>query len=156
VSFPVTVAISTLTISNMMRQNRESRIQNPEGKNQNSFLRCSCFRRALCLDLNTRSSRKINNTSKYVPMMTRCKHFMTCWSNVDVAESGSAGVTVPLEGELVEKEFGGLFLAACGRLCGLGWLGVFWLNLPWLPGDSFAGFSGGVVGVAVGEVAAGG
>jgi len=76
------------------------------------------------------------------------------WSNVDVIESFSSGVTVPPAGALVEKEFGGFFLAAPGRLCGLGWLGVFWLNLPWLPGELFAGFSGGVVGVAEGEAGA--
>jgi hypothetical protein len=82
--------------------------------------------------------------------------FTTPWSNVDVAESGFAGVTVPPVGALVEKEFGGLFLAASGRFCGPGWLGVFWLNLPWLPGELFAGFSDGVVGVAAGEAAAAG
>jgi hypothetical protein len=32
VSFPVAVVISDLTVSNMMRQNREFRIQNPERK----------------------------------------------------------------------------------------------------------------------------
>jgi hypothetical protein len=78
------------------------------------------------------------------------------WSNVDVIESFSSGVTVPPAGALVEKEFGGFFLAAPGRLCGLGWLGVFWLNLPWLPGELFAGFSGGGVGVADGAAAADG
>ena len=80
--------------------------------------------------------------------------FARCSSNVDVIKSVSSGVTVPPADALVENEPGGFFLATSGRLCVPGRLGVFWLNLPWLPGELLVGFAGGGAGVAGGEAVA--
>src|SRR5208283_1663737 len=80
-------------------------------------------------------------------MMTRRNIFTTRWSNVGVAESVASGVTVPPPGALVENESVGFAPAASGRLCVPDRPGVFWVNLPRLPGELFAGFANGGAGV---------
>jgi len=63
-------------------------------------------------------------------MMTRRSIFTTRWSNVGVAESVSADVTVPPPGALVENDPVGLGWAVSGGLDGLDRPGVFWLDVP--------------------------